>query len=287
MCPGACARRGQRWWVEHLAGTAESLSACRLPATAKKQATGDVVGNVTAIAVRGLPQAELICTLPEWLTDEAAWRQACADEAATYRRILEHSSKISDARERTKAELLGRMAAGHRLVSAFDRHPITLAAIRAQLRDPTTQVLIASGETPQSRKHVEKLFARDSQAHAIALCSDALNEGLNLQGAAALVHLDLPTTLRVAEQRVGRVDRMDSPHDRITVWWPADGKAFATREVEVASTVPVGAMWGAIVSRPSSTHSLLKCSISGICQASSYSGRHWPTGGYGGLIRTR
>jgi len=46
------------------------------------------------------------------------------------------------------------------------------------------------------------------------------------------VHLDLPTTLRVAEQRVGRVDRMDSRHDRIEVHWPRDGQAFATRANE-------------------------------------------------------
>jgi len=31
------------------------------------------------------------------------------------------------------------------------------------------------------------------------------------------VHLDLPTTLRVVEQRVGRVDRMNSLHDVIEV----------------------------------------------------------------------
>ena len=60
-----------------------------------------------------------------------------------------------------------------------------------------------------------------------------MNEGLNLQGASAIVHLDLPTTLRVAEQRVGRVDRMDSPHDRIEAWWPNDGPAFATRANEL------------------------------------------------------
>ena len=60
-----------------------------------------------------------------------------------------------------------------------------------------------------------------------------MNEGLNLQGASAIVHLDLPTTLRVAEQRVGRVDRMDSPHDRIEAWWPNDGAAFATRANEL------------------------------------------------------
>lgn len=116
---------------------------------------------------------------------------------------------------------------------AFDRHPITLAAVHAQLQDPLAEALVATGERPGTRQRVEKLFARDSRERAIALCSDALNEGLNLQGAAAVIHLDLPTTLRVAEQRVGRVDRMDSPHHRITVWWPQDGKAFATRAIEL------------------------------------------------------
>ena len=59
-----------------------------------------------------------------------------------------------------------------------------------------------------------------------------MNEGLNLQGASCIVHLDLPTTLRVAEQRVGRVDRMDSPHAEIEAWWPQDGPAFADRAYE-------------------------------------------------------
>ena len=170
------------------------------------------------------------------LADEDAWRAACAREAAAYQHILDHASQISDARERAKADLLARLAAEHRLVLAFDRHPITLAAIANQVSPAAVRVLIATGETSASRRQVEQLFARDSPANAIALCSDALNEGLKLQGAAALAHLDLPTTLRVAEQRVGRVDRMDSPHDRITVMWPRDGRAFATREVELLLT---------------------------------------------------
>jgi hypothetical protein len=60
-----------------------------------------------------------------------------------------------------------------------------------------------------------------------------MSEGLNLQGASAIVHFDLPTTLRVAEQRVGRVDRMDSPYDAIEAWWPRDGLSFATRANEL------------------------------------------------------
>lgn len=61
----------------------------------------------------------------------------------------------------------------------------------------------------------------------MALCSDSLSEGVNLQAASALVHLDMPSVIRVAEQRTGRVDRLDSPHAEVEVWWPRDAEAFA------------------------------------------------------------
>lgn len=229
----AAMRSSRAALAEHVAGTATALRRYGLPETAKKQETGNMLAKMPILTQRGPPQVELNCALPEWLTDEALWSTACAAEASSYQRILDLLAKVSGAREQTKAQLLAHLAAEHRLVLAFDRHPITLAAIHAQFRDPLVEILVATGERPGTRQRVENLFARDSLDRAIALCSDALNEGLNLQGAAALVHLDLPTTLRVAEQRVGRVDRMDSPHDRITVWWPQDGKAFATRAIEL------------------------------------------------------
>jgi hypothetical protein len=42
-----------------------------------------------------------------------------------------------------------------------------------------------------------------------------------------MVHLDMPSVVRIAEQRVGCVDRMDSPHRQIEAWWPEDGEEFA------------------------------------------------------------
>ncbi len=54
-----------------------------------------------------------------------------------------------------------------------------------------------------------------------------MSEGINLQQASAVVHLDMPSVVRIAEQRVGRVDRMDSPHGVIEAWWPADAQEFA------------------------------------------------------------
>lgn len=85
----------------------------------------------------------------------------------------------------------------------------------------------------QSRRTFARQFALDAEGEAvIGLCSDALAEGLNLQGASALVHLDLPSVIRVLEQRIGRLDRMDSPHDRIEVHWPQEPKEFQLRADE-------------------------------------------------------
>ncbi|WVM88576.1 hypothetical protein UMZ34_21155 [Halopseudomonas pachastrellae] len=38
--------------------------------------------------------------------------------------------------------------------------------------------------------------------------------------------------VRYAEQRVGRIDRMDSPHDSIECWWPRDADTFALKADE-------------------------------------------------------
>lgn len=61
---------------------------------------------------------------------------------------------------------------------------------------------------------------------------DSVSEGVNLQRAQAVVHLDMPSVVRIAEQRVGRVDRLDSPHSRIEAWWPDGAPEFALRTDE-------------------------------------------------------
>jgi len=52
----------------------------------------------------------------------------------------------------------------------------------------------------------------------LLLTTDLLSEGVNLQEAAVVVHLDLPWTPARLEQRVGRVARLGSAHDRIHVY---------------------------------------------------------------------
>lgn len=219
---------------EHLHGTPAATVAFGLDGGFKSTDTGDRIARVLRKAELGPPTSVPACDAPEWLIDSDAWRVACAEEAAIYRRISDALDRIGPAREVTKAELLFGLLSSHNRVLSFDGHLITLAAMAKRLGVVDAEIIVATGESRTQRRRVERLFAPDAsgRTRVVALCSDAMNEGLNLQGASAVVHLDLPTTLRVAEQRVGRVDRMDSPHDEIEAWWPRDGEAFATRARE-------------------------------------------------------
>jgi hypothetical protein len=58
---------------------------------------------------------------------------------------------------------------------------------------------------------------RPAEAIDLLLTTDLLSEGVNLQDAQVVVHLDLPWTPARMEQRVGRVARMGSRHKRVHV----------------------------------------------------------------------
>lgn len=242
--------------LEHLIGTAGAVEALGLPAPPKAKGTGNMVASAVSAGERRPPHVPPGVVAPSWLTDPARWQERCHADAAIYAQIARLAERLSDARETAKAQRVLTVARSAGRVIAFDRHPITLTAVAAVLsrlqaddagpdldldpirdrdrdRGEEIPVIVATGSTGQARREVVRRFSPAApKERGIALCTEALNEGLNLQGAAALVHLDMPTTLRVAEQRVGRVDRMDSPHDSIQVWWPRDGEAFATRADE-------------------------------------------------------
>lgn len=84
---------------------------------------------------------------------------------------------------------------------------------------------IASG--PISRRETLARFAPLSAARdaggpateiSLLLATDLLSEGVNLQDASVVVHLDLPWTAATLEQRVGRVARMGSRHREVVVY---------------------------------------------------------------------
>jgi len=81
----------------------------------------------------------------------------------------------------------------------------------------------AAGEA--SRLEVLRAFAPRAQGSRqpaaaleteVLIATDLLSEGLNLQDAKRVVHYDLPWSPARLAQRVGRIDRLGSPHDAIT-----------------------------------------------------------------------
>ena len=70
-------------------------------------------------------------------------------------------------------------------------------------------------------RKAEDLFGLDSEDRpVIGLLSDSMSEGINLQGCSTLINLTSPTTVKLAEQRAGRLDRMNSPHSEVEIYYP-------------------------------------------------------------------
>lgn len=214
--------------AEHVVGTVKATREFGLDFH-KHTATGDVVGRLDEIAGK-VPVNKLKIPLPDWLSEKEAHEKACAQDQAIYEKIYDLVRRMSDGREREKAVFLTKLVEKENLVLAFDSRPITLAEVQRYINKQRTdtRIIIASGDPGSDREGVLETFALGSKEKGvIGLCSDSLAEGVNLQQAAALVHLDMPSVVRVAEQRVGRIDRLDSPHKSIEAWWPDDADEFA------------------------------------------------------------
>src|ERR1019366_7091035 len=64
-------------------------------------------------------------------------------------------------------------------------------------------------------------LAQPRAAHdavSLVIATDLLSEGVNLQGAGVVVHLDIPWTPAGLEQRVGRAARLGSARTRVHVY---------------------------------------------------------------------
>ncbi|MCF0060558.1 hypothetical protein MUK70_15045 [Dyadobacter chenwenxiniae] len=137
----------------------------------------------------------------------------------------------NNRRELSKVNQLINQTKSHKKILAFDSTVITLDYLHKLLSEkrPDLTTIVAAGHNTGNREKVTRLFALENQADEklIALCSDAMSEGINLQDASCLVLLDMPSVLRIIEQRIGRLERMDCEHQEITILWPDDSEEFS------------------------------------------------------------
>jgi hypothetical protein len=218
---------------EHLRGTKAAREYAGIPTHVKGTSTGDVIGTLRQL--RGNPPvSHLGVELPKWLSDADEHARACDREIEIYEQIEALLKQLSEGREEAKTDMLIQRRNKHRLVLAFDTYLITLHDFKRRLTESgVDDVILATGETKGNRVQVQKRLGLGSTATGIALCSDAMAEGVNLQAASAVAFLDMPTVVRLAEQRIGRIDRMDTPHPAIEVFWPDDAEEFALRSAEL------------------------------------------------------
>jgi hypothetical protein len=78
----------------------------------------------------------------------------------------------------------------------------------------------------------------------VLITTDVLSEGVDLHDASVVVHLDMPWNPARLEQRVGRLRRVGSPHDRIAVYFvrpPAPAERLLEVERRLRTKVAVAA----------------------------------------------
>jgi superfamily II DNA or RNA helicase len=147
--------------------------------------------------------------------------------------------------DRARVEVLRAIRAQHRDVPlvAFSQYASTVRALGTLMRwEQGVATLTARGGRvaggPLSRQELLQRFA--PRAHGaqppppherirVLLATDLLSEGVNLQDAGVIVHLDLPWTPAAISQREGRLARLGSPHETVhafTIAPPGGGAAL-------------------------------------------------------------
>mgnify|MGYP006165232811 CR=1 FL=1 len=163
--------------------------------------------------------------VPDWLLDEGRYKESINEEIVLYEEILEYAEKLSDRRIISKINCILKVIEDNSKVLVFDTSNVTLLYIEKKLREKNIEVhtFIGSKKGKKAKKvsKAEELFGVDSDdSSRVALLSDMMSEGINLQGSSKLIHLTIPSTIKLAEQRVGRVDRMNSKYDDIEIYYP-------------------------------------------------------------------
>jgi superfamily II DNA or RNA helicase len=162
--------------------------------------------------------------------ETAGMLDAIRTHQSALREILQ-TLKRDGSRDPERAKLLVEIRRDHRgiPVVAFSQYAETVSALFRELRgEPRVAALTAQGARiaggSLTRREAISRFAphasgaraaREAERIDLLLATDLLSEGVNLQDAGVVVHLDLPWTAARLEQRLGRVARLGSQRRRV------------------------------------------------------------------------
>lgn len=219
---------------EYLFGTAAANDKFSLKST--KNPSGNIISKIKkcmAEIPKKYVEDHLLEESHKWLYNDALYKSTCEEEIKIYQGIGSLLDKLSGNREERKAQTLIENATKHKKLLAFDSTVITLDYLNKLITEKQDKIrtIVAAGHNTRNRNQVKEIFALGNHPDEklIALCSDAMAEGINLQDGSCLVLLDMPSVLRIIEQRIGRLDRMDCQHEEITILWPDDSVGFSLK----------------------------------------------------------
>ena len=163
-------------------------------------------------------------------TDRDHLREDLALDALLLGQLHSAAQSARDPKAEQLETLLGRIGAEPRVV--FTQYAETAELLFSRLQRSRVALLHGSRATltsgPISRRNLLERFAPFAMGVApppqheridILICTDVLSEGLDLQDALHCISYDLPWNPVRLMQRIGRIDRMGSPHEEVYSWY--------------------------------------------------------------------
>jgi SNF2 family DNA or RNA helicase len=92
------------------------------------------------------------------------------------------------------------------------------------------------GEMKNEEKARQIREFRGNPEKLVLLATDAIQTGEDLQIARHLVNVDLPFSHEGYEQRMGRVKRLNSPHQKVIIWNLLMKGSFEERQLDIVLT---------------------------------------------------
>lgn len=94
----------------------------------------------------------------------------------------------------------------------------TQTTIQNFLEDNGLKVGIINGDSGEKNQETIKAFRENPPRYRVIVSTEAGSEGVNLQVANVLVNFDLPWNPMIVEQRIGRVQRLASQHEKVSIF---------------------------------------------------------------------
>ena len=157
-------------------------------------------------------------------------------EIFIYQSILDECLKMTDIISQSKIENIIKIIQTENTLKykkciVFDKIPLSVLYFEFLFRKQKEKLNIDSYSLAIIGENKDKLLSefkglfglskgKYKEINCVGFASNILSESVNLQGADAMFFSDIPLTPTIAEQRIGRISRMNSPYDDINIYWP-------------------------------------------------------------------